>query len=158
MEDRKQPAMDTDELRSIGERLYGRWGWQTRLAEALGVDGSTVRRWKAAGVPGAVEASAIRNLGGTSLAPSSEPETGADPAEKALALLARIEAAARKLSADNPTTVSSSFAMRKDGVEITLRISRQNGGTVRVVAGRTDGYRELEVALATIENMARLKA
>jgi DNA-binding transcriptional regulator YdaS (Cro superfamily) len=32
------------ELKEIGERLYG-YGWQTRLAERLGVDGSTVRRW-----------------------------------------------------------------------------------------------------------------
>jgi DNA-binding transcriptional regulator YdaS (Cro superfamily) len=37
--------MSPDELRAIGERLWGRWGWQTRMAEALRVDGSTVRRW-----------------------------------------------------------------------------------------------------------------
>ena len=33
------------DLAEIGELLFGRWGWQTRLAEALEVDGSTVRRW-----------------------------------------------------------------------------------------------------------------
>jgi hypothetical protein len=34
-----------DDLREIGEALFGPWGWQTRLAEVLEVDGSTVRRW-----------------------------------------------------------------------------------------------------------------
>jgi hypothetical protein len=31
--------------------LFGEWGWQTRLAEALEVDGSTVRRWISGVVP-----------------------------------------------------------------------------------------------------------
>jgi DNA-binding transcriptional regulator YiaG len=37
--------MTPEQLRAIGEQLYGNWGWQTRMAEALRVDGSTVRRW-----------------------------------------------------------------------------------------------------------------
>lgn len=37
--------LSPEELREAGERLFGRWGWQTRLAETLEVDGSTVRRW-----------------------------------------------------------------------------------------------------------------
>lgn len=37
--------MTPEQLREIGEQLYGNWGWQTRMAEALRVDGSTVRRW-----------------------------------------------------------------------------------------------------------------
>lgn len=37
--------MTPDELREAGERLYGTWGWQTKLAHELQVDGSTVRRW-----------------------------------------------------------------------------------------------------------------
>ncbi len=37
--------MTPEQLREIGEQLYGSWGWQTRMAEALRVDGSTVRRW-----------------------------------------------------------------------------------------------------------------
>lgn len=37
--------MTPEQLREIGEQLYGNWGWQTRIAEALRVDGSTVRRW-----------------------------------------------------------------------------------------------------------------
>lgn len=49
--------MTPDELSEIGKQLYG-YGWQTRLAEALMVDGSTVRRWVsgAVSVPGPVEA------------------------------------------------------------------------------------------------------
>ena len=43
--------MTPDELREAGVELYGEWGWQTRLAEALGVDGSTVRRWVSGAVP-----------------------------------------------------------------------------------------------------------
>lgn len=50
-------GMSPDELRAIGERLWGRWGWQTRMAEALRVDGSTVRRWLsgASSIPGPAE-------------------------------------------------------------------------------------------------------
>ena len=45
------------ELRAIGEELYGRWGWQTKLARTLRVDGSTVRRWLsgASAIPGPAE-------------------------------------------------------------------------------------------------------
>jgi DNA-binding transcriptional regulator YdaS (Cro superfamily) len=43
--------MTPADLKSAGEALYGKWGWQTRLAEALGVDGSTVRRWLSGVVP-----------------------------------------------------------------------------------------------------------
>ena len=38
-------GMSPDSLRAAGEALWGRWGWQTRMAETLRVDGSTVRRW-----------------------------------------------------------------------------------------------------------------
>lgn len=50
-------VLDPQELRLIGEELFGAWGWQTRLAEALEVDGSTVRRWVsgAVSVPGPVK-------------------------------------------------------------------------------------------------------
>jgi hypothetical protein len=40
-----------DELCAAGVELYGAWGWQTRMAEALSVDGSTVRRWVSGAVP-----------------------------------------------------------------------------------------------------------
>lgn len=43
--------LSPEDLCSIGEALFGRWGWQTRLAEALEVDGSTVRRWVSGAVP-----------------------------------------------------------------------------------------------------------
>lgn len=44
-------GMSADELAEAGRELYGSWGWQTRLAEALEVDGSTVRRWVSGAVP-----------------------------------------------------------------------------------------------------------
>lgn len=37
--------MTPEQLREVGERLFGNWGWQTRMAEVLRVDPSTVRRW-----------------------------------------------------------------------------------------------------------------
>jgi len=43
--------MTPDELRVACIKLYGDYGWQTRLAEQLGVDGSTVRRWVSGAVP-----------------------------------------------------------------------------------------------------------
>ena len=46
-----QGGMTPDELREAGERLYGTWGWQTKLAHELQVDGSTVRRWLSGKVP-----------------------------------------------------------------------------------------------------------
>lgn len=49
--DSSQGAMTPEELREAGERLYGTWGWQTKLAHELHVDGSTVRRWLSGKVP-----------------------------------------------------------------------------------------------------------
>jgi hypothetical protein len=41
------------ELVEIGQKLYGRRGWQTAMAAALKVDTSTIRRWiYADSVPG----------------------------------------------------------------------------------------------------------
>ena len=42
--------MTADDLKREGRALFGN-GWQTRLAEALGRDGSTVRRWVSGAVP-----------------------------------------------------------------------------------------------------------
>ena len=42
--------MSADELKQAGRERFG-YGWQTRLAERLGVDGSTVRRWVSGAVP-----------------------------------------------------------------------------------------------------------
>lgn len=39
-----------DDFKRIGEDLYG-YGWQTRLANTLGVDGSSVRRWVGSALP-----------------------------------------------------------------------------------------------------------
>lgn len=43
--------MKPNELAEICRDLYGGYGWQTRLAEELEVDGSTVRRWVSGAVP-----------------------------------------------------------------------------------------------------------
>lgn len=53
--------MTPAELSEAGRTLYGKWGWQTRLAAALKVDGSTVRRWVSGAVPipGPVEAAVL---------------------------------------------------------------------------------------------------
>ncbi|STX41442.1 Uncharacterised protein [Legionella donaldsonii] len=49
--------MTSEELVLIGEKLFGNWGWQTKLAKALRVDASTVRRWVSghSTIPGPVE-------------------------------------------------------------------------------------------------------
>ena len=43
--------MTRKQLAEAGAELYGERAWQTRLAEALGVDGSTVRRWVSGAIP-----------------------------------------------------------------------------------------------------------
>lgn len=42
--------MDTEDFKRIGGDLFGN-GWQSRMARALGVDGSTVRRWVGSAIP-----------------------------------------------------------------------------------------------------------
>jgi len=42
--------MTNDQFKEIGEDLYG-YGWQSRLARALGMDGSTIRRWVSGSIP-----------------------------------------------------------------------------------------------------------
>ena len=43
--------MKPAELIRLSIELYGEKGWQAFLANALGVDGSTVRRWVSGAVP-----------------------------------------------------------------------------------------------------------
>jgi hypothetical protein len=43
--------MQPNELTALAVELFGAYGWQTRLAERLEVDGSTVRRWVSGAVP-----------------------------------------------------------------------------------------------------------
>lgn len=43
--------MTPERLAKVGVNLYGDHGWQTRMADELGVDGSTVRRWVSGAVP-----------------------------------------------------------------------------------------------------------
>ena len=53
--------MTPKQLTEAAIKLYGERGWQTRLAEELGVDGSTVRRWISGAVPvTATAAAAVR--------------------------------------------------------------------------------------------------
>ena len=49
--------MTPEQLRKTGEQLYGNWGWQTKMAEVLKVDSSTVRRWLSGkvAIPGPAE-------------------------------------------------------------------------------------------------------
>ena len=48
----KYPSeMTPEELKEAGATLFGKYGWQTRLAEALHVHGSTVRRWAHGTIP-----------------------------------------------------------------------------------------------------------
>lgn len=42
--------MEIEEFKRVGEDLFGN-GWQTRMARALGIDGSTVRRWVGGSIP-----------------------------------------------------------------------------------------------------------
>ena len=43
--------MTRKQLAEAGVDLYGDRAWQTRMAEQLGVDASTVRRWVSGAVP-----------------------------------------------------------------------------------------------------------
>ena len=43
--------MTPKQLAEAGVTLYGERAWQTRMAEALGVDPSTVRRWVSGAIP-----------------------------------------------------------------------------------------------------------
>ena len=63
--------LSPDDLKIIGEALYGDWGWQTRLAEVLEVDGSTVRRWVSGAVvvPGPVKVALRLMLEARGMAP-----------------------------------------------------------------------------------------
>ena len=40
-----------NDLIAASKKLFGESGWKTKLAEELGVDGSTVRRWVSGVVP-----------------------------------------------------------------------------------------------------------
>ena len=40
-----------EKLTVIGEELFGKWGWQTKMAKELGVNISSVKRWIAGTVP-----------------------------------------------------------------------------------------------------------
>ena len=68
-------VLSPDDLQIIGEALYGDWGWQTRLAEVLEVDGSTVRRWVSGAVvvPGPVKVALRLMLEARGMAPRHLP-------------------------------------------------------------------------------------
>lgn len=61
-------AMNATELVKAGQRLYGERGWQSKMAAALNVDTSTIRRWMYAdAVPGPAAAALqcfLREKGG----------------------------------------------------------------------------------------------
>lgn len=43
--------MTPERLREVGQALFGQWGWQTKMAQALGKKPRTVRRWVAGNTP-----------------------------------------------------------------------------------------------------------
>lgn len=69
--------MNSSELAEACREIYGGYGWQTKLARDLDVDGSTVRRWVSGAVPtipGPV-AAAVRCFLDRKRAPDSETPT-----------------------------------------------------------------------------------
>lgn len=68
-------VLSPEGLKIVGEALFGAWGWQTRLAEQLEVDGSTVRRWVsgAVAVPGPVKVALRLMLERRGLSPVRPP-------------------------------------------------------------------------------------
>ena len=67
--------LSPEDLKIVGEALFGDWGWQTRLAEMLEVDGSTVRRWVSGAVvvPGPVKVALRLMLEARGMAPRATP-------------------------------------------------------------------------------------
>lgn len=66
--------MTGDEVRAAAEKLYGARGWQTKLALALEVDVSSVRRWVSGQIPvPGPAAAAIRCFEGVWKAPHNRP-------------------------------------------------------------------------------------
>lgn len=139
------PAMRPDELQRIGEALFGRWGWQTKLAVAMGVDGSTVRRWKA----GTIEvpphrAREIRAMSGRQ--PGAEGTTASPvvrdtPALRVLQLLAAIAAM--------PTERVSARVMRDErGVVVEVRVTARRRGAPdhRIVLREDEDFAGIDAA------------
>ena len=62
--------MTGEELKQAAIGLYGKWGWQARVATALGRNSSTIRRWVSGelSIPLSIEV-AVRGL----LRESDEP-------------------------------------------------------------------------------------
>ena len=78
-------VLSPEGLKVVGEALFGAWGWQTRLAEQLEVDGSTVRRWVsgAVSVPGPVKVALrlmLERKGLAAVRPGPQPVTDKTPA------------------------------------------------------------------------------
>jgi hypothetical protein len=43
--------LKAEELTKAGKKLYGERGWKEKLADALAVDSSSVRRWVSGSIP-----------------------------------------------------------------------------------------------------------
>lgn len=71
--------MTSDELRDIGERVFG-YGWQTKLAAHLKIADRTVRRWAAgASIPAGAQEE-IRALASIPAPPTVDRDQAALPA------------------------------------------------------------------------------
>lgn len=69
--------MNPTELRRLAIEVVGERGWQTRLAERLEVDPSTVRRWISGAVPiPSVVGVALRCLAEKAIRASGEKDVG----------------------------------------------------------------------------------
>jgi hypothetical protein len=129
--------MSPDELEEIGTLIWGRWGWQTKLAMRLGVDGSTVRRWKAGSAVSEATALAVRALR-TEFVGTGVPERRPDHRR----MLAAIASAHATAALGHP--VMAFLAETANGLVATVHIIGQ--GTFE--ARESDAY----AGLAAIED------
>jgi hypothetical protein len=146
--------MENDEFKRVGEDLFGQ-GWQTRLARALGVDGSTVRRWVGSAVPVPPQIAAFLDLLG-----SRQEARGAlvfamqglsQPLAVSVPDPVRLEWMRRRLQfpgVDNPKPMPAIHASETDGT-ITLSLTGEpqdavGTGTASFTMTRHPDSRHLE--------------
>jgi hypothetical protein len=68
--------MSGAELKAIAQSVYGRYGWQRKLADHMGVDVATIRRWVMMDELREVTAERVRWLAPTGEAEAAERKAG----------------------------------------------------------------------------------